>query len=470
MSAPFKRARTNSSESDGSGLPRKVAKLGSDSDDVDRAAGPSHLVQNINTGPTFNAIGTSGGTVMMVAGNVIQGDYHEHSTSGNNTQPSSTSPYQYYSQKSKIHEWMKAPDTSPSYNAARKRHQSGTGSWFLDGEQFRDWKERPGSTLWLYGGPGCGKTILWYAASFSMDNIVNRTLLSSSAIENVINHCKAEPSNRRYAYVFFDGTKAQSETLNYDKLIRSIITQLSDRCGDNMPTALVELYHACDDGGRQPLESQLESTLSRILETDGSTYIVVDSLDECVEKNDLLRWIQSMTSMTSGKLHVMLTSRPEPEIKRGLSCLSGCQKVDIIKQSVAIDIDTYIDAELAKMHKWNKPGEKVAIKDALVDGSDGILATLNFYRFRWVTLQIDDMKKCKSKADLLRQLKSLPKGLNGAYARIFERSESPKALTTLVHWLAYAESPMTVEQLAHVVPGRPGTRRTHVGSRDRTFR
>ncbi|KAF7975223.1 hypothetical protein HWV62_10176 [Athelia sp. TMB] len=425
MSAPFKRARTQSSEAAASGLPRKVARLQNDSDDVDRAAGPSHLVQNINTGPTLNAIGTSGGTVMMVAGNVIQGDYHEHSTStGNNTQPSSTSPYQYY--ESKIHEWMKAPDTSPSYNAARKKHQSGTGSWFLDGEQFRDWKKRPGSTIWLYGGPGCGKTIL-----------------CSSAIDNVINHCKAEPSNRRYAYVFFDGTKAQSEALDYDKLIRSIITQLSDRCGDDMPTALVELYHACDDGRRQPLESQLESTLSRILETDGSTYIVVDSLDECVEKDDLLRWIQSMTSMTSGKLHVMLTSRPEPEIKRGLSCLSGCQKVDIIKQSVAIDIDTYIDAELAKMHKWNKPGEKVAIKDALVDGSDGM--------FRWVTLQIDDMKKCKSKADLLRQLKSLPKGLNGAYARIFERSESPKALTTLVHWLAYAESPMTVEQLAHVV-------------------
>ena len=149
---------------------------------------------------------------------------------------------------------------------------------------------------------------------------------------------------------------------------------LSDGCGDNMPAALVELYHTCANGGRQPLESQLESTLSRILETGGNTYIVIDSLDECVEKDDLLRWIQSMTSMTSGKLHLMLTSRPEPEIKRGLSCLSGCQKVDIINQSVVIDIAAYLDAELAKMHKWNKPGEKVAIKDALVDGSDGMWA------------------------------------------------------------------------------------------------
>ena len=51
-----------------------------------------------------------------------------------------------------IHAWMKAPDTSPSYNAARKKHQSGTGSWFLEGSRFSEWKERPGSVLWLCGG------------------------------------------------------------------------------------------------------------------------------------------------------------------------------------------------------------------------------------------------------------------------------------------------------------------------------
>ncbi|KAF7969706.1 hypothetical protein HWV62_26164 [Athelia sp. TMB] len=410
MSAPFKRARTQSSESDGSGLPRKVARLENDIEDVNHVAGSSNLGQSATEGHTFSAIGTKG-SVTMVAGDYIQlqGDYHKHITS-----------------ESKIHEWMKAPDTSPSYNAARKKHQSGTGSWFLDGSQFCEWRERSGSTLWLYGGPGCGKTIL-----------------CSSAIENVIKHCEAAPSTRHYAYFFFDGTKAQSEALDYDKLIRSIITQLSNRCGENMPTALVELYHTCDHGDRQPLESQLENTLARILGACNSTYILIDSLDECAEKEDLLEWIQSATSAASGKLHIMLTSRPEPEIMRGLSYLFCRQKVDIGNQSTAIDIATYIDAELAKMHKWNQPGEKDEIKGALVNGSDGM--------FRWVTLQIEDVKKCKSKADLQNQLKSLPKGLDGAYTRIFERSDTPEVLTTLIHWLAFAESPMTVEQLAHVV-------------------
>ena len=116
-------------------------------------------------GHMFNAIGTSG-PVTMVAGNYIQlqGDYHEHppsgkhrlmflplsfqlSLAGNSVQSSATPPYQYYGQskspcnrcmkfdidtfaESKIHEWMKAPDTSPSYNAARKKHQLGTGPGF----------------------------------------------------------------------------------------------------------------------------------------------------------------------------------------------------------------------------------------------------------------------------------------------------------------------------------------------------
>ena len=57
--------------------------------------------------------------------------------------------------ESKIHEWIKAPDASPSYNAARKKHQPGTGSWFINGPQFLEWKEQPGSLLWLYGGRMC---------------------------------------------------------------------------------------------------------------------------------------------------------------------------------------------------------------------------------------------------------------------------------------------------------------------------
>ena len=196
---------------------------------------------------------------------------------------------------------------------------------------------------------------------------------SSSAIENIRAFCEMKPSARGYAYFFFDGTRAQSETLNYDNLTRSIITQLSDRCGDAVPTALVDMYSKCDSGHRQPLEAQLEDTLSRILNIFDNTYIIIDSLDECVKKPDVLKWIQSIASKNGGKLHIMLTSRPEPEITRGLTSLSNLQKISIVEQSTAGDISAYLDVRLnvPEMDQWEED-EKQTIKKTVSDGSGGM--------------------------------------------------------------------------------------------------
>ena len=202
----------------------------------------------------------------------------------------------------------------------------------------------------------------------NVDHIYSR----SSVIEDVVGFCELKPTARGYAYFFFDGTRAQSEILDYDKLIRSIITQLSDRCGDKIPNVLADLYNKCDGGHRQPLESQFEDALARIIEIFDSTYIVIDSLDECVEKADLLRWIQSVTAVTSGKLHLMLTSRPEPAIDHGLALLSNLKKISVGDQS-AEDISAYLDARLdvGDMDQWDGY-EKQWIKTTLSGGSDGM--------------------------------------------------------------------------------------------------
>ena len=91
-----KRSRTQSSESNETGPTRKLAKLkvGESSDHIEESPqvnhsatavrGSKHTVSelsnlNASQGPTFNAIGTSG-TVTMVAGHIINGDYHAYPT------------------------------------------------------------------------------------------------------------------------------------------------------------------------------------------------------------------------------------------------------------------------------------------------------------------------------------------------------------------------------------------------------
>jgi hypothetical protein len=50
-----------------------------------------------------------------------------------------------------IFKWLAAPDDeSKHWNAAGEREEH-TGSWFLQGESFLEWKTRPKSFLWLHG-------------------------------------------------------------------------------------------------------------------------------------------------------------------------------------------------------------------------------------------------------------------------------------------------------------------------------
>jgi hypothetical protein len=47
--------------------------------------------------------------------------------------------------------WLSVVDSSTNYNAARSKHEEGTGDWFLNGKRFEDWKTASNSVLWLHG-------------------------------------------------------------------------------------------------------------------------------------------------------------------------------------------------------------------------------------------------------------------------------------------------------------------------------
>jgi hypothetical protein len=77
----------------------------------------------------------------------------------------------------RICSWLSVPDPSTNYHKAHKQRQAETGLWLLDGPKFKEWKQRAASRLWLYGIPGCGKTIL-----------------SSTIIEHLLQHCHGTPA------------------------------------------------------------------------------------------------------------------------------------------------------------------------------------------------------------------------------------------------------------------------------------
>ena len=75
-----------------------------------------------------------------------------------------------------IYHWLSAPDYRPKHWNARTEREGDTGSWFLQGVSFLEWKSRAKSFLWLHGmrtfyicfmvvankhTAGAGKTVLW---------------------------------------------------------------------------------------------------------------------------------------------------------------------------------------------------------------------------------------------------------------------------------------------------------------------
>ena len=74
-------------------------------------------------------------------------------------------------------------------------------------------------------------------------------------------------------------------------------------------------------------------------------------------------------------------------------------------------------------------------------------------RFRWVALQLLELKKCRTKKAIRKQLKSLPEGLDETYDRVLlgiDKRDCNYTKTFLL-WLCFAVRPMTLKELAVTV-------------------
>ncbi|KIJ91862.1 hypothetical protein K443DRAFT_14038 [Laccaria amethystina LaAM-08-1] len=322
----------------------------------------------------------------------------------------------------KIYKWLSPPKESVNYNAALAilESQPDTCQWFLKGNTFYGWLKQPGF-LWIKGKSGSGKTIL-----------------SSAIIHDI-----RQKFNSATAYFFFDGRDLQKDFQLHDKLMRSLIWQFSVKCDGRVPKVLVNLYASCANGHQEPTLGDLQNTLQMILDGFSSTFIILDALDECTEREKLLKWIQTsiLEKDENLGLHLIVTSRPEQEIEDKFK--SSCY-IDLVEESENHDVVTYLDYQLRSdsgLQKWDC-GTQKEIKLKLMEQADGM--------FRWVALQLNELKKCRTKTDLKRQLADLPKGLDKTYDQILLgiNEKDHGYAKTFLQWLSFAVRPLTLKELA----------------------
>ena len=143
-----------------------------------------------------------------------------------------------------------------------------TGS--LAPRTLSDWRDNKIRSLWLHGIPGAGKTIL-----------------CSTIIEEVTTFCATRSDE--FAYFYFDFNDAQKQIV--DNFLRSVILQIFiHRTG--IPSDIQSLYDQCR--GNQPTREALVRTLLSLLKSSTRAYILIDALDECSERSEMVNLLKQL--------------------------------------------------------------------------------------------------------------------------------------------------------------------------------
>ena len=277
---------------------------------------------------------------------------------GTHVQRASTrnSPRSEEEMLSKIRRWLSAPDPSTNQHKAEKQRQANTGLWFTESKHFARWKMDAASRLWLYGIPGCGKTIL-----------------SSTIVQNLLQHCSNVPSSVT-AYFYFDFNNSQKQ--DPELMLRSLLCQLLQR-SVRVPESLDALFSSCEDGQQQPSLHALLVVTKQMIRDFTHVYVILDALDECTQRPELMDLLETVAGWEVKSLHLLMTSRRDRDIESSLNIYVTQQDIVCLQSEVVDeDIQRYIRQRLSddkSLAKWNRDaGIRQEIETALKRGACGM--------------------------------------------------------------------------------------------------
>lgn len=324
--------------------------------------------------------------------------------------------------------WLSAPDPSSNLAAARNKRQQDTGIWLIESPTFLNWKTERCSLLWLCGKPGCGKTVLSSTAIYSLLDI------------------KGVKSDLIYFYFDFQSREKQL----VQSFWKSVIFQLFSQ-NDQTSSIVQELYNSHSRGSTTPTLQELKATARQMFERSPTVYLVLDALDECEDRRNLLEGLKDLRDWNQEHVHILATSRRETDIEDSLGTVAT-DTISLEECVVDGDIVSYVRHQLQhdeKLSRWPDDVRK-EIEVTLLEGAKGM--------FRWVECQLDAIRGCMKLGLLRKALKSLPKTLDDTYSRILNNipeeyvEDARRILSCLIcsfHPLATQEIADTVAVVGH---------------------
>jgi hypothetical protein len=191
----------------------------------------------------------------------------------------------------------------------------------------------------------------------------------------VINHLRKVSSpdsqSQLLAYFFFDFNDLELQ--QSENKIRSILLQLAiqdERVFNRLSTIYYDQQNRKESSDPVVWQEVLLMALNGEL-AKSNCWIVIDSLDECSDRGNLIELVDQLTS--TGPLHQWFFAS-QPAALIDLKHDFTFSKVEIRNETVDRDIHMYVNARLDEEVRLRRLSDekKSTIKQALVDKSDGM--------------------------------------------------------------------------------------------------
>ena len=195
-------------------------------------------------------------------------------------------------------------------------------------------------------------------------------MCSAIALENVLKYFEGSRESVLVAYFYFDVNNVDKQQVR--SLLSSLLFQLSTQSAA-AHDALLSMYGKCQKTQVEPDKTELYSILDQIMDAAASIYVVIDALDECIERDELLRITTKLIGRPTKNLCMLMTSRLEQEIEQSLGSLVTHQTA-IEKGVVDQDIRVHIQDQMTHNPRFRKWGSshKQGIEDALMRKTNGM--------------------------------------------------------------------------------------------------
>jgi hypothetical protein len=261
--------------------------------------------------------------------------------------------------------------------------------------------------LWLSGHPGCGKTVI---SSF------------------LIKSLRVRP-NTTVIYFICDNKHEHFRTK--ECVLRAVLHQLLVIHPDLVKHAL-PYFKAMKDAVATSAAT-LWNIFEEVIQNENlpEIFCILDALDEC--EDDSREWLMQKlgrifssnndkpaTRVTTGRLKMLVTSRPWEDIEFGFLEASKIRLKTEEEDGIDHDIRTFIKEKvnaLAKRRGYTAQ-EREIVTEALTSKANGM--------FLWVSLIIKDLEKTPG-SKIQQRLETLPKTLFEVYVGILSKIEESAA-------------------------------------------